>query len=86
MSATEGKRDEVLSPIVRMLVGGGFIVEDALMDERYTLIVASRYDEFGVAQQYCFAFAEGPLGEAELGAIRIAAEHHKSQLVLSYLS
>lgn len=71
-----------LSVTVRMLTSGGFILEDAQRHPGYTLIFASRYDEFGAAHVYCFVLAEDRLSAAQVEAARIAADYHGAQLVL----
>lgn len=48
----------------------------------YMLIYAYRYDEFGTKQKYCFALADGYLGEGQIGGMKIAASHSNAQLIV----
>ena len=67
---------------VRTLTTGGFTLEKAARNPTFALIYASRYDEFGVKQQYCFAIFDNPPTQNEIIAAEIAAKHNEYELVI----
>lgn len=71
-----------ISVAVRTLTAGGFILIAADRKPGYTLLQMTKYDEFGNVEPYCFALAEAELGEKQVDAAKIAANHYKAHLVV----
>jgi hypothetical protein len=71
-----------LQVAVRTLTVGGFILEKASRYPGYAVIYMHRYDEFGVKQQYCFALFEKKPESGQIEGAKIAANHHKAELVV----
>lgn len=71
-----------LSIAIRTLITGGFVLEQAQRNPGYVLLRMRRYDEFGAIHNYCFALAENALGDAQVAAAKIAADHYHAQLIL----
>lgn len=67
---------------VRTLLTGGFIIQSVRREPGYMLISAHRYDEFGTQQQYCFALADGPMGEAQVKAVNIFSNRFQAVPVI----
>jgi hypothetical protein len=67
---------------VRTLTTGGFILKGADRKPGYNLLYFSRFDEFGVVQDYCFALADNKLSEDQVKGASIAANHHHAHLVI----
>jgi hypothetical protein len=82
MEPERDERSNRLQTTIRTLVFGGFILEGIERNPGFVLIRMDRFDEFGAQHRYAFVLEERTLSEAEVGAARIAAEHHHAQLVL----
>jgi len=67
---------------VNTLTTGGFLLEGATRNPGYIILHASRFDEFGTTQRYCFLISEGPLSEDSVSGAQIAATHKKETLVV----
>lgn len=67
---------------IRTLVAGGFILQQAIRNPGYTILLMERVDEFEVVHKYCFALSELSLNGSQIEAAKIAANHHNSQLVI----
>ncbi len=66
---------------VNTLTTGGFLLEGATRNPGYMILDASRYDEFGTIQRYCFLIAEDLLSEDFVSGAQIAASHKGETLV-----
>ncbi len=60
---------------INTLTTGGFLLEGATRNPGYMILHASRYDEFGTTQRYCFLIAEDLLSEDFVWGAQIAATH-----------
>lgn len=70
-----------IATAVRTLTTGGLILKGADRKPGYTLLYFSRFDEFGVTQEYCFVLADSKLGVSQVRGATIAAGHHHAQPV-----
>lgn len=70
-----------IATAVRTLTTGGFILKGADRKPGYTLLYFSRFDEFGVVQEYCFVLSDNKLGVSQVKGATIAARHHHAQPV-----
>ena len=66
---------------INTLTTGGFLLEGATRNPGYIILHASRYDEFGTTQRYCFLIAEDLLSEDYVSGAQIAANHKGETLV-----
>ena len=67
---------------IRTLLTGGFTLENARREPGYMIFNAYRYDEFGTRQRYCFALADGYMGEAQVEGAQISAHEANAQLII----
>ena len=67
---------------VNTLMTGGFLLQGATRNPGYMILHASRYDEFGTTQRYCFMIAEDLLSEDFVSGAQIAATHKGETLVV----
>jgi hypothetical protein len=71
-----------LTLAVRILLSGRFVLNKVQREPGYALLVAHRFDEFGVKHRYCFALFEDEFAPAQVEAVKIAATYHGAQPVL----
>ncbi len=81
-NGTESISGPNLSLAVRTLFAGGFIPDTVQSEPGYALVVAHRFDEFYVAQRYCFAIFEDKFSPIQVEVVQIAAKHHAAEPVL----
>jgi hypothetical protein len=79
---SKSKEGPNLSLAVRTLFSGGFLLNTVQSEPGYALIIAHRYDEFNVAQRYCFAIFEDRFSPTQVEVVQIAAKHHAAEPVL----
>jgi hypothetical protein len=68
--------------VVRTLLSGGFLLDRVERTPSYSLLVARRLDEFGVAHRYCFAVFEDDFSPSQVDTVRIEAKHYGAEPVL----
>jgi hypothetical protein len=73
---TEPTSELNLSLAVRTIFAGGFLLNKVQGEPGYSLVVARRLDEFGVAKRYCFAIFNESFSPAQVEV----ALHLKSAL------
>lgn len=71
-----------LTIAVRILITGGFVLQNVQRQPGYALISAVRSDEFGAIHHYCFALSESTFSQQQIEAAKIASIHHTAQLIL----
>jgi len=67
---------------IRTLLSGGFIIQTVRREPGYMLFIAYRYDEFGTKQRYCFALADGLMGDAQIEGVKIFARRSQAVPVI----
>lgn len=67
---------------VRTLLSGGFLLDRVERQPGYALLIARRFDEFGVAHRYCFAVFEDKFSSSQVETVRIEAQHYGAEPVL----
>ena len=67
---------------VRTLLSGGYVIQTVRREPGYMLFIAYRYDEFGTQQHYCFALADGSMGDAQVEGVKIFARRSQALPVI----